>query len=351
MRTILSQMLQTLRLRTYKTFLCKTFLTALAVAGFTLSAPQAQAKCDDVSIANMNWASASMLAYLDAFILTHGFDCTVNIVPGDTVPTVTSMVEKGEPDIAPEFWTNSYRDLVARGVSEGRIVVTGESLSDGGNEGFWVPRYMLTENPQLATIEGVRASVELFPNKENPGKGAFIGCPSGWACQQVSLNLAKAFGLIEAGYEVIDPGSAAGLDGSLARAYERGDPWLGYYWEPTSMLGKYDMVQVDFGVTHDPVAWEDCIGRPDCINPQPNNFAKSDVIILATVRLKDMAPEVTEYLSRRQITNKVLQAMLVWSDENQADGEEAAMAFLAQNEDLWTSWLDSATAAKVRAAL
>ena len=47
-----------------------------------------------------------MLANLDAFILKQGFGCNVEITIGDTVPTITSMVEKGAPDIAPEGWVD-----------------------------------------------------------------------------------------------------------------------------------------------------------------------------------------------------------------------------------------------------
>ena len=39
------------------------------------------------------------------------------------------------------------------------------------------------------------------------------------------------------GWKLIDPGSAAGLDGSIAKASDSGEPWFGYYWNPTSMVG------------------------------------------------------------------------------------------------------------------
>ena len=45
------------------------------------------------------------------------------------------------------------------------------------------------------------------------------------------------------GWVLIDPGSAAGLDGSIAKAAESGDAWLGYYWNPTSIVGKYNYNQ------------------------------------------------------------------------------------------------------------
>lgn len=39
--------------------------------------------------------------------MENGYDCTVNVVSGDTTPTFTSMNEKGQPDMAPEMWVNT----------------------------------------------------------------------------------------------------------------------------------------------------------------------------------------------------------------------------------------------------
>ena len=41
------------------------------------------------------------------------------------------------------------------------------------------------------------------------------------------------------GWKLIDPGSAAGLDGTISKASDSGNTCLGYYWKPTSMVGKY----------------------------------------------------------------------------------------------------------------
>ena len=35
------------------------------------------------------------------------------------------------------------------------------------------------------------------------------------------------------GWKIVETGSAAGLDGSMAKAVERGENWFGYYWSPT----------------------------------------------------------------------------------------------------------------------
>ena len=49
------------------------------------------------------------------------------------------------------------------------------------------------------------------------------------------------------GWMIVETGSAAGLDGSIAKAAERGENWFGYYWSPTALIGKYNMQAVDMG--------------------------------------------------------------------------------------------------------
>ena len=34
---------------------------------------------------------------------------------------------------------------------------------------------------------------EWFPSKEDPSKGAFVGCPAGWGCQLANAQLFRAF--------------------------------------------------------------------------------------------------------------------------------------------------------------
>ncbi|WP_407816944.1 glycine betaine ABC transporter substrate-binding protein, partial [Staphylococcus aureus] len=78
---------------------------------------------------------------------------------------------------------------------------------------------------------------ELFPSPEDKSKGAVFNGPQGWGGTVVTAQLFKAFGGEKAGFTLVDTGSAAGLDGSIAKAYEAKQPWVGYYWAPTSLLG------------------------------------------------------------------------------------------------------------------
>ena len=86
----------------------KRILATVAAGVLWLGAsPGAFAACGAVTIASMNWASAELMASVDKIILDKGYGCDVSVVPGDTMPTFTSMNEKGRPDVAPELWINA----------------------------------------------------------------------------------------------------------------------------------------------------------------------------------------------------------------------------------------------------
>ena len=79
-------------------------LSAAVVMPLAVLAGPALADCSDLTIASMNWQSAELMANLDQFILNEGYGCDAEIVVGDTVPSITSLVEKGKPEIVPEAW-------------------------------------------------------------------------------------------------------------------------------------------------------------------------------------------------------------------------------------------------------
>lgn len=315
------------------------------------AAPVADATCGAVTIASMNWQSAEVLASIDQFILANGYGCDAELVPGDTMPTLTAMMEKGQPDVAPEAWVNSMREPLEAAVAEGRLHFGAESLSDGGVEGWWIPKYLADANPDIKTIDDALMRPELFPAPEDDTKGAVHNCPAGWSCQITTGNAFKAWDAEEKGFTLVDTGSSAGLDGSIAKAYERKQGWLGYYWAPTSILGKYDMVRLDPGVPLDQAAWDSCNTKLDCADPQKSAWPKADVFTVVTDRFKQEGGEAYNYLANRQWDNNTVNGLLAWMSDNQATGEDGAAHFLKTNEAMWTTWVSPAAAEKIKAAL
>ena len=154
------------------------------------------------------------------------------------------------------------------------------------------------------------------------------------------------------GWKIIDPGSAAGLDGSIAKANERSEPWFGYYWSPTSIIGKYNMQPVPFGVEYaGDENWNSCITVEDCEDPKQSAWVKSEVYTLVTKEFSQGNADINEYLSKRVYPGEVMGAMLVYMADEQAAGEDAAVEFLIKYEDVWTTWVTPEVAAKVKGAL
>lgn len=328
----------------------KRILAALAMT--TAAAGMANAECGSFQIASMTWQSAELASALDAFILNNGYDCDAEVIQGDTVPSITSMIEKGRPEVAPEGWVDLIPEVIQGGIEEGRIVITGDILSDGSINAWWVPAYLIEENPDIKTIDDALAHPELFPNPENPDKGAIFNGPEGWGGTVVTHQYFKAFDAENKGFELVSTGSAAGLDGSIIRAFERHEGWMGFYWAPTALLGKYDMVNLDPGYPVDMDEYVSCTSNPDCSDPKPNGWPIQRVQTVVATDFAESAPaEVMDYLSRRSWSNDTVNGVMAWMTDNQATGEDGARHFLRESEDIWLEWVTPEAADKIRAAL
>jgi glycine betaine/proline transport system substrate-binding protein len=331
---------------------------SIAVTVFTgsalLSAVSWASDCGSVSMAEWNWASGELMANVDKFILEHGYGCEVELVPGATTTTFASMNEKGQPDVAGELWVNAVREPLAIAMEEGRLhsIVNGPITQLG--EGWWIPPYTAANHPELETVLDILERPDLFPHPEDPSKGAFVGCPPGWGCQLTNANLFRAFDMEEKGWLLVDPGSAAGLDGSMAKAVERGENWFGYYWSPTSLIGKYSMHLVPFGVEFSGSDnWDGCIVKPEheCDDPQPSAWTHSEVHTVVADEFFRRGGIAIDYLSSRIFPGPIMNSMLVYMSEEQAGGADAAIEFLFRHEDVWTEWVPGDVAENVRAAL
>lgn len=210
---------------------------------------------------------------------------------------------------------------------------------------------MVEQYPELATIEGVKQHPELFEHPEDPDVGGFYGCPAGWNCQISSANIFKALDMGKAGFEMVDPGSSAGLAGSIAKAYERKQGWLGYYWAPTAILGKYEMVKIDLGAGVDMQEFLNCTTSESCDNPKVTAYPKSVVNTITTTEFAPSHPQIMQYLATRSISNADLNKLLAWMEGEQATAEEAMYHFLENYPNVWKAWLPADKADKVQAGL
>ena len=313
----------------------RTFI-ATAFAGLALPTV-ALADCGEVSVAEMNWASGQIITRITEFLMEQGYGCDVTVVPSATTTAITSLAENNEPDIVPELWVNSAPAYFKLN-EEGKVLKATDVFSEGGSENWWVPDYLVEEHPELATIEGVLANPELVG-------GRFHNCPDGWGCRIANDNLVKAFDFEGHGIEVFNHGSGDTLPASMASAYENEEPWFGYYWGPTAILGRYNMVAVGMG-PHDPDIHA-CNQTQDCENPGISSYPAAPVLTVVTADFAERNPDIFELVSNISFGTQELSNLLAWQADNSASAEEAAVYFLTQNKDTWEGWVNDAAAEKL----
>ena len=319
------------------------FGAVISTLSMGISVNAAKAECGDVSIGAMGWASGEAITAVATFVLEQGYGCSVLVVPTDTVPAVTSLAENGQPDIVPEVWKNSatiYDELEA----SGKVITASNVFANGGEEGWWIPTSLAEKHPELKTIDGVLANPELVGSR-------FHNCPVGWGCRIVNDNLKVVHQLEANGFEVFDHGSGANLGASIAAAFADNEPWFGYYWSPTAVLGKYEMTMVDIGdidpaqhaINQNPDSPEDKLA--------PSGFPPAPVLNVVTADLAKREPEVFKFIQNMSFPNDIISKMLAWKEANNASASEAAAWILTNHKDVILSWVNEDAKAKLNKLL
>lgn len=329
----------------------KTILLAVVVA-MPLMGGAAHAACGDITLSAFSWQSAEVNTYVDQFILNNGYGCNATVVAGDTVPTITSMVEKGQPDVAPAVSPSAAGEVFNNGAAEGRISKIGTAISDGSVSGWYIPQYVADAHPDIKTVDDAMNHPELFPSPEDSAKGGIIQGPQGWGDTIVTAQLFKALDGDKKGFVIVPTGSAAALDGAIAKAYEQKQGFIATYWAPTSLLVKYPMVRLE-GAGHDDAEWARCTSKQDCPDPKVNYWKPAEEVTVVTdrfVKREDVGP-VKEYFAKRSWTQAEVSKIMLWMTDNQANGEDGAKWFLQNMPEVWTKWVPAEVAEKVKAAL
>lgn len=127
----------------------------------------ADTKCGKITIAEMNWGSAELMANVDKIILENGYGCEVELVSGATMPTFTSMNEKGAPDVAPELWANAVAIPLKKALDEQRLILANQSPITDLGEGWWLSPSTVKKHPELKTALDVLDRPDLFPHPED----------------------------------------------------------------------------------------------------------------------------------------------------------------------------------------
>lgn len=311
-------------------------LLVLIASMALLTAEGAQEKPEKIVFADLTWDSVMVHNRIMAYIIENGLEGNYQIdyTAGGTVPSVTGLAN-GDIDVDMESWHSNWREVYDKYTQSGEILDLGKNLPDGP-QGWYVPRYVIEGDssrgieavaPDLESVEDLPRYWEHFDDPEDPEKGLIYLGISGWAITEDNERVFEELGLDEY-YNKAIPGSSAAVAATMDAAYKRGEAWIGYWWEPTAIMGRLDMYMI-----------------PD------SKFPPADVNILVNASLPERAPEVVEILKQYETTVAVNNEFLAKKVEFDLDNEGAAVWFLKNRPEIWTEWVSDEVAARVQESL
>lgn len=300
----------------------------------------ASAACDaPIKFGALTWESGQFISGVLKYIAEDGYDCTVEEVPG-AGPALETALSQNDIQVIGEQWVGRS-PIMEKAIEENKVAVIGDTLKGGATQGWYVPKYVLDENPGLRSYQDLPKYAELFKDPENPGKSRFMNCPSGWACEVFNTRLLKNTGLDKV-FNNAHPGTGAALDAEISSAFEQHKPLLFYYWQPTGLIAKYDFAPLAFP-DHDETCWQDLLridGTSDCVS----GFPVSPLSVAVSTPFLDTNSELADVFKKVQFTPDELNGAILEMSENKRSGDEQALAFLRENPTVWQAWLSDEAA-------
>lgn len=314
-------------------------LILLIVSTTTLTYAQSD---KEIVFADAGWDSIKFHNAVAGLIAERLYGYSWREVPGSTTVLHEGLI-MGEIDIHMEVWTANIATY-EKDLAEGKFKDLGVNFDDN-YQGIYVPRYVIEGDaergidplaPDLKYIWDLKKYPDIFPDAETPNMGRMYGGIPGWEVDTILHNKYLHYGLDE-NFIYFRPGSDAALASAITSAYEKGEPIAAYYWEPTWLLGKLDMVLLQ-DEPYDEATYKEGMTELPAVNVTvgvSNNYYEKD-------------PAMVEFLTKYRTSSALTSEALAYMQDTGSDYNETAIWFLQEHDDLIDEWLNEDDAETLR---
>lgn len=306
---------------------------------------QAFAKTEIV-VTDNGWDSQKLHNEIARIIVENAYDGYVLKTSTASSTMNWQAIIAGDVDLDIESWTDNVATY-RKDVANGDIVNVG-ILAPDSKQGLYVPRYVIEGDakrgikplaPGLKTVKDLAKYHKIFKDDEDKNKGRIYGSIPGWMADEVLHKKYELYGLNK-NYNYARLGSEATLFASLVSAYNLGEPWVGYCYEPTWVSGKLDIVLL-----------EDEPYSKELFEKGASAFPSQPLKIVSSKYFAKKAPDLLEFFKNYQTGSKLISEALAYLDEKKASHTEAAKWLLRTKTELLDQWLPKERAERVRAIL
>jgi len=279
---------------------------------------------ETITLVENPWPASELNVAVAKIIIEKELGNAVEIVALDENAQWDALAA-GDVDASLEVWPSGHSERIAEYIDNLKTVVNGGLLGPVGEIGWYVPTYVVDENPALATWEGYNDAAAEFASAETGDLGRFLGADPSWVQydEQIIANLSLPF-------QVVWTGSEDALLAEVSSAYSRNEPVLFYFYSPHAIFQQFDLTQVEL-----PTYTDECYAdeaKIACAYP------KDELLKIFSAKLETKDGNVFKFLSKMNYGSDAQIEMLAMLNQGNTV-EEAAQAWVDVHEDVWRAWL------------
>lgn len=284
-------------------------------------------ECDELNLAVNPWVGMEASSYVIGQIAETQLGCRVNY--RETKEELSwAGFGSGEVDVIIEDW--GHPDLEKQYYEESGDGSAME-LGPNGNEGiigWYVPPWLSEEYPDITNWENLNDYADEFATSESGGQGQFLGADPSYV--QFDEAIVDNLGL---DFKVVFSGSEAASITAFQKAEENKEFLIGYFYEPQWLFAQVPLARVEL-----PAYEEGCqepASATDC------DYPVTTLKKIVGTEWADSGDASVTLVENFEWTNEDQNAVGAMIAEDGMSPEDAADAWIEENQDTVDSWLAS----------
>ncbi|WP_432191961.1 ABC transporter substrate-binding protein [Streptomyces sp. bgisy027] len=279
---------------------------------------------DSVTIAVPSWVGAEANAAVAKYILENELDMKVKLTQLDESVAFDAL-NSGKVDAILEDWGGAPKKVELY-VDNKKSVVPAGDLGVTGHIGWFIPKYLADEHPDITDYKNLNKYASLFKTAESGSKGQLLeGSPS------YTTNDDALIKNLKLDFKTVYAGSEAAQITQIKENYKAKKPFISYWWTPQWLNSQLDLVEVKL-----PEYKEGCDADAKKVacgyaNTPLQKFLGADFA-------KDNE-KAAAFLKNFKWTNDQQNEVAAMIADKKMSSDKAAEAWVKANEDVWKAWL------------
>ena len=284
---------------------------------------------EGIVLAANPWTGSAVNAYV-AKVVLEANGTAVEVIDIDENSTWVGL-DDGSIDAVLEVWPSGHAADYETYITGKQSVVDLGLLGPEAKIGWYVPTFLIDENPALATWEGYSEFGTLFSTAESgPDLGQFLmGDPSYVTFdEQIIANLGLPLKYVVAGSE-------AALITAIQKSIDEKTPLLLQFWQPHWLQSKVDLTEVKL-----PEVTEECTASAAAADGMyACDYPVDKLYKAASAGLEAKNAAAFAMLSKFQLTTEQQNEIAAMVDSDGMTPLDAAKAWVEANPDVVAGWM------------